>query len=418
LGNFLGVAGGAGAGAIAGGGLANRPSTPPADRLGAGLANRPSTLPAERPGAGIGNRPGTGVDRPSQRPSERPNWGDWSEGRDDRWNDRVNDRHDAWNDWQDNSQQRRDDFQQNRDNRWNDIENARNDRQDWRSDNREDWQNHREDMWEYRGDRCEEIWDNARDFYDDVFDDRWWGACGWYRPYGIGWGGVYARNPWWWWAPVTIGAVAGFVDAIIPDPVYIDYGTTVVYQGDTVYVNQQPMPVKEYTEPIINLAVTVEQPPPPLPPEEGEPVEWMPLGVFALAQEEKGDPVMLFQLSINKEGVISGGSESTLTGDQKTVAGSVNKQTQDVAWRLGENKETVYATSLGNLTRDVSPITIHFGDGQIQTWLLVRLPPPTEAETEAAIPAVDRNPPPAGALPTAKSPGQPVPPPPPAAKTN
>jgi hypothetical protein len=178
------------------------------------------------------------------------------------------------------------------------------------------------------------------------------------------------------------------------------------------------MPVKEYTEPIINLAVTVEQPPPPLPPEEGEPVEWMPLGVFALAQEEKGDPVMLFQLSINKEGVISGGSESTLTGDQKTVAGSVNKQTQDVAWRLGENKETVYATSLGNLTRDVSPITIHFGDGQIQTWLLVRLPPPTEAETEAAIPAVDRNPPPAGALPTAKSPGQPVPPPPPAAKTN
>ena len=50
------------------------------------------------------------------------------------------------------------------------------------------------------------------------------------------------------------------------------------------------MPVQEYVEPIINLAVTVEQPPPPLPPEEDEPAIWMPLGVFALAQEERGIP--------------------------------------------------------------------------------------------------------------------------------
>ena len=151
--------------------------------------------------------------------------------------------------------------------------------------------------------------------------------------------------------------------------------------------------------------------PPPLPPEEGKPAEWMPLGVFALAQEEKGDPVMLFQLSINREGVITGGCESTLTGDQKAIAGSVNKKTQDVAWRIGENKETVYATSLGNLTRDVSPITIHFADGQVQTWLMVRLPPPAEAGQEAAIPQVDSAPPPATPIPVAAKAGQAIPPP-------
>ena len=59
----------------------------------------------------------------------------------------------------------------------------------------------------------------------------------------------------------------------------------------------------------------------------------MPLGVFALAQEEKGDPVMFFQISVSRDGKISGGYESTLTGDKKPIAGQVDKETQNVAWR-------------------------------------------------------------------------------------
>jgi uncharacterized protein (TIGR02246 family) len=101
--------------------------------------------------------------------------------------------------------------------------------------------------------------------------------------------------------------------------------------------------------------------------------------------------------------------------EEKDATAGVSVKSEDVAWRLGENKETVYATRLGNLTRDVSPITIHFADGQVQTWLLVRLPPPAEAGEAAAIPAVDRQPPPPFALPVAAKPGAPVPPPAPAA---
>ena len=48
---------------------------------------------------------------------------------------------------------------------------------------------------------------------------------------------------------------------------------------------------------------------------------------------------MLFQLSVNRAGLITGGSESILTGDQKAVAGSVNKETQDVAWRIGRTRK-------------------------------------------------------------------------------
>ncbi len=56
-----------------------------------------------------------------------------------------------------------------------------------------------------------------------------------------------------------------------------------VYEGETVYVDNKPVPAATYTQPIVNLAVNVEQPPPPTPPEEGQPAEWLPLGVFALA---------------------------------------------------------------------------------------------------------------------------------------
>ena len=373
VGNFLGIAGGAAAGSA----------------LGNALSNRPSQLPAERPG--VGQRP--------ERPENRPNWGDWSQNRNDNWQQRVDHRDNAWNQRAENRQQRQNDFQQNRDQRWNNLETARDDRQNWRNENREDWQKHREDLWNYRGDRAEEVWDNARNFYDDVFDDRWWGAPGW----GVGWAGHYPVNPWWWWRPVAWGGVAAFVDAITPDPVYIDYGMNVIYEGQTVYVDDQPIPADQYSQPMIDLAVNVEQPPPPLPAPapsaEGKPAaasaeEWLPLGVFALAQEEKGDPILFFQISVNRTGLISGAYDSTLTNDQRPIAGQVDKATQRVAWRIGDNAETIFVTSLANLTKDVSPVAVHFGKTRTQTWLLVRMPEPAESGQAKAIPPIDHTPPP------------------------
>lgn len=311
----------------------------------------------------------------------------------------MDNRNDAWDKRANNREQARNDFKKNQDQRWNNLDQAREDRQGWRDQNREDWQKHREDLWDYRGDRAEDVWDNARDFYDDVFDDRWWGAAGW----GVGWGGSYVSNPWWWWAPATFGAAAAFVDGITPDPVYIDYGMNVIYEGETVYVNNQPVPAAQYSQPMIELAANVEQPPPPLPaaapapgaqPGAAPPQEWMPLGVFALAQEEKGDPAMFFQLSVNRAGIVSGAYNSTISDDQRPVAGQVDKASQRVAWRIGENKETIFVTSLANLTQDVSPLAIHFGKTRTQTWLLVRMPEPAPAGQEQKLPQAPKTPPP------------------------
>ncbi len=175
----------------------------------------------------------------------------------------------------------------------------------------------------------------------------------------------------------------------------------VVYEGDTVYVDNQPIPAKQYDGQLLEAAASVEQPPPPLPSSDPKQSgEWMPLGVFALAQEERGDPVMFFQLSINRDGVISGAFQSTLTGDSRPVAGKVDKASQRAAWRIGDNGKTIYETSLANLTQDVSPLAIHFGAARTQTWLLVRMPQPAPAGQPQKLPEAPKAPPP---LKTAKA---------------
>ena len=120
----------------------------------------------------------------------------------------------------------------------------------------------------------------------------------------------------------------------------------------------------------------------------------MPFGVFALAQEEKGDPLMFFQISVNREGVISGAYNNVVSDDQKTIAGQVDKTTQQVAWRIGENVDTIFETSLGNLMLDVSPIAIHFGKAQTQTWILVRMPQPVVEGQTPNLPTASKTPPP------------------------
>jgi hypothetical protein len=363
-GNFLGVASGIGAGVA----------------LGEAAANRPNQVPANRFG---------GVQQPAP-PNKRPNWSGRSLNRDYKWRERVYKRNDAWNERANQRQVRREDFQKNRDERWDNLQSRREDSQNFRDQRREGWQQFRKDLWDYRANRAEEIWDNARDFYDDVFDDTWWGYWGW----GTWWPSYYPSDPWWWWTSATWNSLENFV-SVPTDPTYVDYGVNVVYEGDTVYVDNQPFPAEQYDKPILEAAANVKQPPPPLPPSDpNQPTEWMPLGVFALAQEDKGDPVMFFQLSINRDGIISGAFQSTITNDTRPVAGQVEKASQRTAWRIGDNTETIFETTLGNLTQDVSPIAVHFGNSRTQTWLLVRMPKPAPAGQPQKLPETPKSPPP------------------------
>lgn len=359
---------------------------------GSALANRPSQLPANRVDRGnLGGNLGEGRER-GERLAQRDGRG---EGRgDQQWQQRTENRRQNWDQWRDQNQSRLNNFHDNQQDRWDQINNAREDRQSWRDQNREDWQEHRNQMWDYRSDRANEIWDHAGEYYDNLFDSRWWGA---WTGGAVAAGAVGAlsnlANPWWWWQPATYSETSNFVEGVSSQPVYVDYGMNVDYEGSTVYVNNQPIPAEQYSQPVTTAATAVAQPPPPTPPAPGKEAEWMPLGVFALVQEEKGDPTMFFQLSVNRAGTISGAYTNAVTNDEDTVAGQVEKSTQRVGWRIDDNTGTIFETSLGNLTLDVAPIVLHFGKDRTQTWLLVRMPDPA---AKSVPPQVNQKPPPLG----------------------
>ena len=387
----------AGGGRLGGSNLASgqRPNQLPANTQRQGLSQRigAGTLGAATLGAGTLGAAGLGAGNREQRfaaGENRSNWNEWSQNRGDKWQQAVNNRQDSWNNWSGQRQDRLNNFQQNQDQRWNNLNSAREDRQAWRDTNREDWQNFRKDTWDYRYDRADQIWNDVQDYHDDLFDDYWWGSS---YP---GYIGAYPSNPWWWWAPATAGFVSGFVTgAATSEPHYYDYGVSTVYQGDTVYVDGKPAgSTKAYTEKAVTLANTVAETPPPTPAKKEGSEEWLPMGVWALTQEQKGDAVMFFQLSISKQGVISGAYKNTLTGGSEQIIGSVDGESQLAAWRVGQNGKTVIETGLYNLTKDVTSAAIHFDTGNTQTWLMVRLPQPTMPDQPTKVEAIDRTPPP------------------------
>jgi len=159
------------------------------------------------------------------------------------------------------------------------------------------------------------------------------------------------------------------------DPIYYDYGTSVVYTGNNVYVSGQDVgTADEYYEEASDLASDGTA--------EDAKAEWQSLGVFAMVQGEQRDANIIFQLAVSKEGTIRGTYHNILTDQTLPVRGSVNKETQRAAWTVGENKTTVYDTGIANLTKDEAPLLVHLGKEKTQQWLLVRMARPEEEEEQ------------------------------------
>jgi uncharacterized protein (TIGR03000 family) len=114
--------------------------------------------------------------------------------------------------------------------------------------------------------------------------------------------------------------------------------------------------------------------------------------VFALVQGEQSDASAVFQLAVNKAGTIGGNYFNVLTNTNLPVRGAVDPKTQRACWTVGDQKDTVYDTGIYNLTKEESPLLIHFGKDRTQQWLLVRVEekdakPPTAPPADIAAPA-------------------------------
>jgi hypothetical protein len=154
--------------------------------------------------------------------------------------------------------------------------------------------------------------------------------------------------------------------------VYYDYGTNVVYQGDTIYFDGEPgITTEQFTQRATQLSDAGRAATP------AESEEWQPLGVFALVRGEEQTSDKIFQLAINKEGVIRGNYYDALADNTLPIYGSVDKRTQRAAWSIGEKKDVVFEAGIANLTREETPILVHYGAGDTQQLALVRLEQPS-----------------------------------------
>ncbi|MBL8824819.1 MAG: hypothetical protein JNJ77_19690 [Planctomycetia bacterium] len=154
---------------------------------------------------------------------------------------------------------------------------------------------------------------------------------------------------------------------------FYDYGTSVVYQDNQVYMNGDSLGTQEeyaHNASLIAEAgrkanVTREE-------------EWKSLGVFSMLASDEVDPHTIIQLAINKQGVLRGTSLNTITNEAQTVYGSVGTKTERAAWTVGDEKLPVYEAGIANLTLNETTMLVHFSKGNTKQYTLARMEAPAE----------------------------------------
>jgi hypothetical protein len=346
-----------------------------------------------------------------------------------------------WKNWSAQNQGKLAEFQANRGGDWNNISDFRNNQNIANSFNQPQWNDYKNNVQNYWDNRAVEVTNNIQNSFDNYFSSDWWkdysGRSGDYSGYADKLASYYDKywdnaEKYWWWGTATYATAAawtyasdrsgssnygsGSYDYGSGNYGYnsgsydtnssgnsdsggsgshdygrsrsYDYGVNTVYEGNNVYVNgKRQASAEEYSQQAIDLANTSkEQPPAPMPPAEGKEAEYLPLGVWAFVQEEKGDAYMFFQISVDKNGVVSGAYKNLLSGETSPISGQVDKNTQRVAWKIGSNSSTVIEAGLKNLTEDVASCLVHFDKDTTQTWLLVRLKDPAKPDTSQSDP--------------------------------
>jgi len=204
-----------------------------------------------------------------------------------------------------------------------------------------------------------------------------WGVYGkdWYTAhsgawYAAGWGAGAA------WRAATWNSVGQWMNYYPTTPVFYDYGNNVTYQDNNVYVNGQDVGTSEqYYEQASNLATAGAQA------DASADGDWLPLGVFAVTKAGQTTTDVTIQLAVNKQGIIRGNYTDSKIKKTQPVQGSVDKQSQRVAFTVGDNQSDVVETGIYDLTKDEAPVLVHLGNDRTEQWLLVRLKQPDKTNS-------------------------------------
>src|SRR5262249_45745006 len=152
---------------------------------------------------------------------------------------------------------------------------------------------------------------------------------GWYRQYPGAWAaaGLAAGAAWTAASWGSCSSSVGYAEDTAP--VYYDYGDTVTYSDGNVYYGDQVAATEEaYADQAAQIVDAGRQAQPP------EDEKWQPLGVFAMIKGEETESKDIFQLAINKDGVVRGNYYNATTDTVTPVYGSLDKKTQRLAWSI------------------------------------------------------------------------------------
>ncbi len=233
-----------------------------------------------------------------------------------------------------------------------------------RGENRSERQQRRSEHADGIRDALENEFDN-----NHLFDDFWKNnPQAYYR---------FNQNPvfWTWATAATVGSFFG------GGYVYSDGGGgggggDYYYDDGMVYGGEEPIPAEEYAaeaEEIVEAAPEVENP---------DDMEWLPLGVFALAESKNADavPNMFLQLAVSKEGIVAGNYNNKSTDEVKSVEGMVDMESGRAAWTIAGKSSPIMETKIENLTENETSALVHFADGTTQEWLMLHLEKPADEQ--------------------------------------
>jgi hypothetical protein len=198
---------------------------------------------------------------------------------------------------------------------------------------------------------------------------------------------VHRDRPYYWWRWGTWPVVSSWYWGSRLDPWYYDYGTTVVYRDNYVYVNDERYGTAEdyaasawalaarADEALAERDATIEL--------EGDAAvameEWQPLGMYGITHAQiDTEPRVFLQLALRKDGLLTGTYHNQDSNKTQPVKGFVDKDTQRAAWVIGENPNVVMEAGLYNLTEGELTALSHNREGQTNRWLMVRLQAPDE----------------------------------------
>jgi hypothetical protein len=180
------------------------------------------------------------------------------------------------------------------------------------------------------------------------------------------------------WRPVTWAAIGPWLGyGAAPVSYSYNYGDNITYQDGSVYYGSQSAgSAEQYYQESANLAGSGASA------DTSQETQWLPLGVFGLMSGDEKTPKMVFQLAVNKDGVIRGNYFDQISQTNFPVQGSVDKKTQRVAWSVSGNKKLVVETGLYNLTQDESTALVHSGPDQTHQCVLVRMKQPSQDQQQ------------------------------------